>query len=377
MSDSKKQANEKMTRNQHYVPQCLLKHFGWKANKGIWKINVFDVARSKVRYNQAVKEVFSQNYFYDKDNSIENFIDTKIEFPASIIIDKIVSGNFEMVNEDPLTLLRFISSLLSRTVEAREELLSFFNSHIESIVRQLLGLNGFDPEEASNGRFEIYDLSQVASFSTIQGSVNAIIFRDLDFHFVVNETELEFYISDHSVFTYNWLYRNLEHPAITSIAARGFQAFLPLSPTLTLCLYDPKVYKYGQKNLVTYISNVIDINILNSFQMMNVNSIIGFHARENENNLRYLYDQNKHISIRTFESKFVNITESLNSQKEESIKSRHLVFAKQTKLRHMPSFVKIKRKSNVYASSFQERDPELVEKVQMIFKQQINKMIKI
>ena len=48
VSDSKKQADEKMTRNQHYVPQCLLKHFGWKANKGIWKINVFDVARSKV-----------------------------------------------------------------------------------------------------------------------------------------------------------------------------------------------------------------------------------------------------------------------------------------------------------------------------------------
>ncbi|WP_176453127.1 DUF4238 domain-containing protein [Pseudanabaena sp. SR411] len=248
MSDSKK-ANEKMTRNQHYVPQCLLKHFGWKANKGIWKINIFDIARSTVRYNQAIEEVFSQNYFYDKDNSIENFIERKIETPASIIIDQIVRGNFEVVNEESLTLLRFISSLLSRTLSAREEALSIFNSHIESIVRQLLSLNGFNPEEASNGRFEIYDLSQIASLITIQGSVNAIILRDLAFHFAVNTTELEFCISDHPVFTYNWLYRNLDHPAITGIHARGFQAFLPVSPTLTLCLYDPKVYKYGQKSL--------------------------------------------------------------------------------------------------------------------------------
>ncbi|OYQ65631.1 hypothetical protein B9G53_06605 [Pseudanabaena sp. SR411] len=110
---------------------------------------------------------------------------------------------------------------------------------------------------------------------------------------------------------------------------------------------------------------------------MNAHSILGFHARENENNLRSLYDRNKHINIRTFENRFVNITKSLNSQSEETIKSRHLVFAKQTKLSYMPSFVKIKRKSNAYASSFQERDPELVEKVQMIFKQQINKMMKI
>jgi len=222
MSDSKKQTNKQITKNQHYVPKCLLKHFGWKANKGIWKINIFDVARSTVRYNQAIKEVFSQNYFYDKDNSIENFIEKTIETPASVIIDQIVRGNFEIVNEDPPILLRFISSLLSRTLEAREEVLLFFNSHIESIVRQLLRLNGFDPEEASKGRFEIYDLSQVASLITIQGSVNAIILRDLAFHFVVNETELEFYISDHPVFTYNWLYRNLDHPAITSISARGF-----------------------------------------------------------------------------------------------------------------------------------------------------------
>ena len=317
MSDSKKQTNKQITKNQHYVPKCLLKHFGWKANKGIWKINIFDVARSTVRYNQAIKEVFSQNYFYDKDNSIENFIEKTIETPASVIIDQIVRGNFEIVNEDPPILLRFISSLLSRTLEAREEVLLFFNSHIESIVRQLLRLNGFDPEEASKGRFEIYDLSQVASLITIQGSVNAIILRDLAFHFVVNETELEFYISDHPVFTYNWLYRNLDHPAITSISARGFQAFLPISPILTLCLYDPKVYKYGQKNLVTYISNITDIDVLNSFQMMNANSIIGFHSKENENHLRSLYDRNKHIKIRTFENKVVNTTENLNSQNEK------------------------------------------------------------
>lgn len=357
--------SKQITKNQHYVPQCLLKHFGFDAKKEK-KINVFDIERSVVRYNQSVKEVFSQNYFYGKDNEVETFMAENIEDSASKVLDKIVNGDFTIVDEDVLTLHRFILSLFYRTPEASERVSGFVNSQLESVVRELLSLNGFDPEEASAGQFNFYQ-DRLASLITVQGVLDSIILRDLDYHIIKNETASEFYISDHPVFIYNWLYRDLEHPGVTSITATGLQIFLPLSPQITLCLYDPKVYKYGQKNLVTYVSKDEDIEILNSFQVINSDSIIGFHSKQNEAHVKRLYERYKSIRLHQYESGILSTQE----EGEGKIRSTHFVFTKQAKLRKMPSFIKIKKKARSYASSYQERDPELSAK-HIEFKRFIN-----
>src|SRR4028118_626770 len=141
------------TKKQHYVPQFMLNHFACDGSQGN-RINIFDMDRSEVRYNQRVRGVFSQNYFYDKDNQVENFLATRIEGPASSVVNKIVSGDFNLISEELLTLHRFILSLYFRTPKDSKRVSEFFNSHLESIVRELLSLNGFDPEKASAGEFK-------------------------------------------------------------------------------------------------------------------------------------------------------------------------------------------------------------------------------
>lgn len=311
--------SKQITKNQHYVPQCLLKHFGCDAKKGK-RINIFDIERSVVRYNQSVKEVFSQNYFYGKDNEVETFLAEKIEGPASKVVDKIVDGDFNLASEDASTLHRFILSLFLRTPEASERVSGFINSQLESIVRELLSLNGFDPEAASAGRFNFYQ-DRLASLITVQGVLDAVILRDLEYHIIKNETASEFYISDHPVFTYNWLYRDLEHPGVTSLTAIGLQIFLPLSPQITLCLYDPKVYKYGQKSLVTCISSDEDIEILNLFQVINSNSIIGFYSRENEAHVKQLSKRYENIKLHQYESGIL----SAKKEGKGKIRSTHFI----------------------------------------------------
>jgi len=337
---------DKITKNQHFVPQCLLNNFG----HGEKKINVFDIDRAAVRYNQVVKNVFSQNYFYDKDNEIENFLANKIETPASIVIAEIANGNFNITRENLLILHKFISSLFLRTPEAVERVSSFANLQLESIVGELLSLNGFDPEEASSGHLDFHQDSLV-SLMTLQGVRAAEILEDLEYHIIKNETSSEFYISDHPVFIYNWLYRNLDHPQVTGLTAVGLQIFLPLSPKITLCLYDPKVYKYGQRSSVTCISNESDIEILNSFQIINSKSIIGFSSRESEAHVRQLHEKYKGIKLHQYESGML----STKKEGEGKITSTHFVFTRQVKLMKMLSFIKIKRKSKAYASSYKER----------------------
>lgn len=355
--------DKKITKNQHYVPQFLLRHFSCDTTR-IKRINIFDINRSAVR-NQSIEKVFSQNYFYDKDNRVENFINENIEAPASRVIDEIANGNFNVIDTESSVLHRFILSLFYRTPEAVERASKFVNSQLESGVRELLNLNGFDPK-AGEGSFK-FRRDRLASLLTVQGTLDSIILEDLKYHIIKNETQLEFYISDHPVFIYNWLYRNLEHPGVTSLTSLGLQIFLPLSPKLTLCLYDPKVYKYGQRNLVTCISDSNDVDTLNSFQIVNADSIIGFCKRESETNLKHLYGKHKDTTLHQYESGVL----SIRSEGKGKIRSTHYVFTRQAKLKKMPSFVKIRKNAKGYASCYQERDSDLSERF-MGFKRFVN-----
>lgn len=346
---------KRITANQHYVPQCLLKHFGQNV-KNAKRLNIFDISRSHVRYNQSITENFSQNYFYDRDNSVEDLLSQKIEAPAATVIDKLVNGQLAISDKDHPALLRFISALLCRTPQAREKALSFINSFFDSVVEKLLSLNGFDPNDSGKVWMHPKDPSDLVSVITLQGIIDAGILVDLGIHIIKNNTTSEFCISDHPAFVYNWFYKDLEHPAITSLTAQGLQIFLPLSPNLLICLYDSEVYKYGKKNSnVTTVSSDYDIEILNSFQIMNAESIIGFRDKNSEASLKELYRKNKDIKIHQHESLIVE--EKHNE--DGKLKTTHLTFTRQTKLSKMPSFVKIKKKSRSYTSSFCERNPAL------------------
>ena len=140
--------NQQVTKNQHYIPQCLLKQFS-KDDKGIRKINIFDVKKLSFRNRQSIKNVFSQNYFYDKDNSVENILSSIIESPNSPVIDSIIRGEVNIIS-DPinwLNLLKFIAVLCSRTPQARDLLISFTNQHLISFSKEFFRLNGIDQKK--------------------------------------------------------------------------------------------------------------------------------------------------------------------------------------------------------------------------------------
>lgn len=346
--------SEQITKNQHYVPQFILTYFSYNVKK-TKRIQIFDIKKGTFRYNQAVKEVFSQNYFYDEDNSVEDLLSNHVEAPAAVVINKIVNEQFNISKENNLSLIRFISVLLVRTPEAKKKAFSFIDSFFDSIIEKMLILNGYD-----TGKVLIRpkNPSNVVSILTIQGIIDAGILVDLNFHIIKNNTTSEFCISDHPAFMYNWFYKDLEHPSITSLTARGLQIFLPLSPKFLICLYDPDVYKYGNKNSnITNINSVDDIKILNSFQFMNAESIIGFHEKKSEASLKELYRKYKNFKIYEHESSIVKE----DNLKDGNLKTVHLTLTKQTKISKMPSFVKIKKKFRNHTFCFSERNPVLSE----------------
>jgi Protein of unknown function (DUF4238) len=343
-----------ITKNQHYVPQCLLKFFSWEDRKER-KTNILDIYRDSFRYNQTIKNICSQNYFYDTDNMVENILSEKIEAPAAPLISSIVDSDITVLDspENWMRLLIFVSTLLSRTPKAMGEMDSIIQTHIQSFSRELLRLNGMDSRNADGVRLKINNEADWISLLTLQGYYASILLTDLKFHLAINKTGVDFFISDHPIFKYNWLYRKLNHPGVTGFGARGLQIFLPLSPQLILCLYDPVIYKYGAKgSLLTDIHDVKDVEILNSFQAINSKSFIVFLDRKSEANIKSLILRHGNKKLSTQKS----IEYEVDVLGKEAARTRHIIYSQQLKISVKPSFINVKRK--VDNSVYEIRNPE-------------------
>ena len=340
-----------ITKNQHYVPQFLLKFFSWKSGKER-KTNVYDITRSSFRYNQTVKKICSQNYFYDKDNMVEDILSGKIETPAAPLIEALVHHDTKAIDSSKnwIRLLVFISTLLYRTPKSLDKIDSVIQTNIQSFSRELLRLNGMDSQSADRGRLNIKDEAALVSTITLQGYYASILLTDLEFKLAINKTGLDFFISDHPVFMYNWLYRKLNHPGVTNVGARGLQLFLPISPKLILCLYDPKTYKYGEKGSSSIdVYNEKDIEALNSFQAINSKSFLVFADRNSKTDVRSI--------IRRYGNKQLHTQRSIEHETpvlgNEAARTRHIVYSEQLKIGTMPSFIKVKEKLTTHCMSLE------------------------
>jgi hypothetical protein len=349
------------------VPQFLLEGFKTDGG-GISKINVFDILRNSLRANQAIKEVFSQNYFYDKDNQIERFICDQIETPASKIIINFRKGDYSLLNRGGTELIKFICCQDSRTVEARQDALNFINAHMQGIFADIARFNDLDINSAKKLKMVPKNKDAMRSFTAeraLDGVINSKGMEDLRFHLLENESDTEFVITDHPVSRYNWLYRDVNDTRVGSLLARGVQLFLPVSKRHYLCAYDPKVYKYGKKDsYISIIKDDRDVSWLNQLQVRNANSFVGFSGVKMKN---YALDL-----IKKFKGKKIYRRNGEHLYEEEmsdgKIKTGYMVYTTQVKLYEKPNFFKILKKSRNFSNEVIERDPDISRALMMLKK---------
>ncbi|ELJ8466054.1 DUF4238 domain-containing protein, partial [Vibrio cholerae] len=204
-----------ITINQHYVPRFLLE--GFRVNpvdEKLAKINVLMIRNSKLLRSQSVSEVFSQNYFYDKDNRIENFIECHIESPSSKLINQFRNGKFNSLNKDCQCLTKLLCCQLMRTQEALNESLRVSEERTYHIAEELLEQNEIAYEDDVRDLFHLDFQDRDAKRNVIaQLVLDSVLIskgmEDLRFHILVNKTSEDFIISDHPVIKYNWFYKDL------------------------------------------------------------------------------------------------------------------------------------------------------------------------
>lgn len=360
-----------ITINQHYVPRFLLD--GFRVNsvaEELAKVNVLRIRNNKLLFNQSVKEVFSQNYFYDKDNFIENFIESHIETPSSKLINQFRSGAFHSLNVDCQCLTKFLCCQLMRTQEALNESLRYSEEHTYHIAEELLEQNEIAYEDDVRNLFSIEFQDRDAKRSVIaQLVLDSVLIskgmEDLRFHILINKTSEDFIISDHPVIKYNWFYKDLSALGVAGLMNKGVQLFLPLSHKLYLCAYDSTVYKYGAKNSdVSEVLSLEDVRFLNTIQVRNANDLIALGGTFDERELRHLVTKYYGQKLNVVDSLGLGMTDA-SSQVERS--ALGAVYYTQRNLLDKPSFFKVLKKSKIYQDELTVRDPYLVDGVNMLF----------
>lgn len=341
------------TKNQHFVPVCLLKHF--VDSNGV--VYSYDSKRDIMRPPTTVNRILSENYFYDKDNSVENFLRDNVEAPAAPIIESIASNPWGFRMDKKIALLRFISVQLMRTPSALEQTIDFMQKFTGTMIERLGELNNFNKETIDSIRVKFTDQKSILALKTIGGALHWPLLDDLSFHILINQTSEPFFVSDHPVTYYNFYLKDCREISYTSIAARGVQIFMPISKSVTICLYDSSIYKIGEKNSsASLINNLNDVKILNELQIRNRKSFIIFSSEELgdivRNRCNQLYASSLHTSS-AWSSKPEN-----NGQGK--LKSTHAVWLNQAKISPWLSFSRIHRRHRKRPAFFEERNPDLV-----------------
>lgn len=352
------------TKNQHYVPRLLLRNFATEHRK-VYRIHLLDLARSDFRPNQSVANVCSENYFYDKDNAIEQFVEQNVETPAAGEIQALCSANPIIEASPSREVSRFISVQIARTAEALNQFQVFLNGMTKTMFREMARLNGFDEDAAEKARLVPTEPHLVSSRLALNGCIAWLLIHDLKQHLIINESPREFFISDHPVVHSNLYLHGLNIFSSGSLSVAGAQIFVPISTRRLLCLYDSRIYKYGSKgSRISTTSSLDTVTALNVLQIRNSPQALMFRSLEDREDIHRLAGRWRHRPLWEHKS-FFNPAQDIGRGK---LKSLHAVAKIQGTPEVRLPFFKMKNAIRRRPPRAEDRIPAAIEAFEQMMK---------
>jgi hypothetical protein len=232
--------------------------------------------------------------FSDSGRFIECFVkNNRRMIPKAPIRGQCAINNFYSWNEEVESSLGFVegrAASIFRTIDQEcslpprdsflwTELLTFIA--LQSSRTQLSGQDSDDLADyygklivQMNPNYEGQDLSNIkigARFPAalpMQAALNSLPYIEkLGRCLLRNNTNIPFFSSDNPVVFYNSRFSHLHDIGVIGISSHGLQIFYPISPNLTIFLFDPDAYKIPS-NTETKFLRASDVNQINLLQYM-------------------------------------------------------------------------------------------------------------
>lgn len=254
-------------KEHHYVPQFYLKNFSIDSEKK--NISVFNIKSQKYVEKALIRYQTRKAYFYGKDLEIEKIMQ-KLENEASYLFKEIISKVKlpTISSHERFILLRFILISKERTLLSAEQI----NEMIDMTIKQIWRKDKTKEEFLTSHNFQ-FDNAIAFVINQIFGLVEN--FSTLNIKILHNHTGIDFITSDNPVSPYNLFLERRNHPGgHYGIDSKGIIYFFPITPRLTLIIFDGKTYKIG--NL-----REEEVIIVKDTEIIEINSIIYMHAFNN------------------------------------------------------------------------------------------------
>lgn len=322
-------------KKQHYIPKFYLKNFSLYNNNK--KIGIYNLENKIFITNGDLKNQAKENYFYDLEGEVENFLSI-IENYSSNLFYRIIKKNKipEKKSDDYLTLLIFVVQLMLRTKHQANLIDEMINKFHESALDEKLNI----------------DISNSFSLSLIYDLIPLIY--DLNYKILYNNTKISFLTSDNPVVRYNQFLekRNINQP-ITSLKNIGLQIFLPISPNKLILFYDGATYKVGnRKEKIVDLNLEEDVNKLNMIQLLNCENHLYFNENIKSHYLDLLFED----SLKHKNSNEIDVKKHiLPTLKEESKLQHSIIHAKRQDLKTGLNISKIKELKKAKNLIFKDR----------------------
>lgn len=246
-------------KKHHYVPRFYLKRFSPDGRSiSLWNI------KNKTKVPSAnLKHQCYKDYFYGKELKVEKALGL-VEGRTSHIMRLIDEYRTPPTNdsEEYLTLVLFMLMQYGRTAYSADAL----DEMNDKMMKHLLGPKA-EAEGIDLSKF-IIGIKDSAQYSLGMVTQFYPLMLDLGCKLILNETTTEFVTSDNPVVLYNQLLSFRNHGSNTGLAAKGLQAFPPISSNLLLVFYDCESYSIGTMSKpYVKITSPRDIYELNTLQM--------------------------------------------------------------------------------------------------------------
>lgn len=333
---------------QHYVPKFLLRNFS-KDNKSI---NHFLLSENNFILNASIKGQCQEKFFYGENEIIENAL-AEMEGVWSKTLYKIMTNKRvpEKSSQDFSSLLIFVAAQRARTRESGKENIEIATTMLRETLRMQLRLEGEYSDDKINEIVECISLGtrNPANNGLRIALTNYIILSDLKIKILLCDEN--FIIGDNPAVFCNFYREKKSAQLKLGYSSRGLIIFLPITPSLQLILYDPFVYKIGNKRDVCVDIKENDALLLNELQYIQAGQSVYYLDRKMEPRITTL----SKIAI-TSDVTFK--TEKVEWPSDDS--KKHNLAIKMVKknpiLSHSLSFVKIIKKAKKLRGTINDSD---------------------
>lgn len=252
-----------MAKKQHYIPQFLLRN--WSEDGA--SINVYLCEKNKQIKNAPIDSQSQKNFYYGEDQKIESIL-SLLEYDSSLVISKLKKDTKNFDEEDKRILIEFIAMQNTRTPQKINKIDDIFTELGKSLLRKS---GKFKNKEIDSVKMRINNHAFLQMLMFVQ---TVFVYTDLRIAFFKSSETKKFVIGQDPVVITNKFLTGRKWPLGKSgIGLHGVTVFLPLSPDITVCLYDNYVYSFIGNRMGHVLSDE-EMDSLNKLQFLNTENSV-------------------------------------------------------------------------------------------------------